>query len=69
LFPDISDIIVINFRERFSLLYSVIVLLRLLLCLLFFSGIIDLGINLDRVLRRFVAFDILLSYELVLILL
>jgi hypothetical protein len=59
LFLDISDVIIINFRERSLLLYSVVILLRLLLCLLF-SSIISLGINLNRVLRYSVAFDIFL---------
>jgi hypothetical protein len=47
-----------NFRERSLLLYSVVVLSRLLLCLLS-PGIIGLGIDLNGVLRRSVAFDIL----------
>jgi hypothetical protein len=58
LLPDISDVIIINFRERILLLYSVVVLPRLLLRLLF-SGIIGLGIDLDGVLRHSIAFDIL----------
>jgi hypothetical protein len=57
--PDISDVIIINFREGFLLSYSVVALPRLLLRLLF-SGIIGLGVDLDGVLRRSVAFDIFL---------
>jgi hypothetical protein len=48
-----------NFREGSLLLYLVVVLPCLSLCLLFF-GIIGLGIDLDKVLRHSVAFDILL---------
>jgi hypothetical protein len=55
---NISDIIVINFREGSLLLYLVVVLLYLLLYLSFF-GIIGLGIDLNGVLRYSVIFDIL----------
>jgi hypothetical protein len=48
-----------NFKEGFLLLYSVVALLRLLLYLSSF-GIIGLGIDLNRVLRYSVAFDIFL---------
>jgi hypothetical protein len=59
LLPDISDIIIINFRERSLLLYSVVVLPRLSLCSSSL-GIIGLGIDLDRILRYSVAFDVFL---------
>jgi hypothetical protein len=48
-----------NFKEGSLLLYSVIILLRLLLCLSS-SSIIGLGIDLNGVLRYSVAFDIFL---------
>jgi hypothetical protein len=48
---------VINFREGFLLSYSVVALPRLLLRLSS-SNIIGLGIDLDGVLRRSVAFDV-----------
>jgi hypothetical protein len=48
-----------NFREGSPSLYLVVVLPRLSLCLLF-SGIMGLGIDLDGVLRRSVAFDVFL---------
>jgi hypothetical protein len=47
-----------NFREGSPSSYSVIALPRLLLCLSF-PGIIGLGVDLDGVLRRSVAFDVL----------
>jgi hypothetical protein len=56
--PDISDVIIINFREGSLLLYSVVVLPRLLLCLSS-PSIIGLGVDLDGVLRCSIAFDIL----------
>jgi hypothetical protein len=57
--PDISDIIIINFRKGSLSLYSVVVLPRLLLCSLSFS-VIGLGIDLDGVLQYSVTFDIFL---------
>jgi hypothetical protein len=57
--PDVSDVIIINFREGSLLLYSVVALPRLLLRLSS-SGIMGLGVDLNGVLRRSVAFDILL---------
>jgi hypothetical protein len=59
LLPDVSDVIIINFREGSLLLYSVVALPRLLLRLLS-PGVIGLGVDLDGVLRRSVAFDIFL---------
>jgi hypothetical protein len=61
LLPNISDVIIINFREGSLLSYSVVVLPRLLLRLSS-SSIIGLGIDLDRILRYSVAFDVLLRF-------
>ena len=47
-----------NFREGFLLLYSVVALPCLLLCSSS-PGIIGLGIDLDGVLQRSVAFNVL----------
>jgi hypothetical protein len=57
--PDISDVIIMNFREGSPLSYLVVVLPRLSLRLLS-SSIMGLGVNLNGVLQRSVAFDILL---------